>query len=189
MRAATEGFRNSLAQYYEPLVVPCPAEGEGALYQLVFAHALKDGEDIGTQVSFSARHEGDDPIDGIVVKTSDKLFCGTALEEPDPESFFNSEPSNGLCSEGLNTPEHNCYGISMLQGDDPNQGMVFMLFNRGGCIGNVTLEASIQDNNEDVATTSKCLKPIEDACGDGATSSGGIVLSGASAMLSMLGFY
>jgi len=159
-------LRDSLGQYFEPLKVPCPPVNDGAYFRFKYRHSENRDEETGTQVSAAASHEGENPTEGLTTwfVSSGPPSCGEAVEKKDSENFI-GKVENPLCSGNLDDPNKNCDGISFLQFTGAKeQEVLYAVHNDGGCVGNMTIEASIVDNNYEASPPGKCLEPIDDFC-------------------------
>ena len=96
--------------------------------------------------------------------------CNQSPLEKDDSAGYQAQANNDRCETLLRNSSKLCYGTQVM--DNRNKGeheYIFSVFNDGGCVGNMTIEASISDNNFPTVTPGKCLSEIRPLCSAAAT--------------------
>lgn len=161
-----------LGQHFAPLTIPCPPTNDGTVFTFTYHHNINEDEySSATRVSIAVSHEGENPIDGISLwgaygpESFQKSGCDQNPLVKDETEFYQAKADNSECDDHLTSPSKICYGIQSL--DNLNKGeeeAIFSVFNDGGCVGSMTVEASISDLNVPNTVPGKCLKEIQPLC-------------------------
>ena len=164
------------------ITIPCPAVGGGVAYTYSFTPQTIVGNEAYASTMMSAFHDGDDPTDGIDV-WSEAFFrpsrdcSGSDVVNFDPPPF-NATAGNSLCSAPLSSPERLCssFPITFIDYDGESQKITYVVYNYGGCVGNLHLEGAIQDqgliSDPRFLSVGTCVTGIQNACAAGAGGNG-----------------
>eukprot|EP00529_Nitzschia_sp_RCC80_P032364 CAMPEP_0113480888 /NCGR_PEP_ID=MMETSP0014_2-20120614/22113_1 /TAXON_ID=2857 /ORGANISM="Nitzschia sp." /LENGTH=225 /DNA_ID=CAMNT_0000374343 /DNA_START=232 /DNA_END=906 /DNA_ORIENTATION=+ /assembly_acc=CAM_ASM_000159 len=164
------------------VTIPCPAVGGGVAYSYSFTPQTIVGNEAYASTMMSAFHDGDDPVDGIDI-WSEAFFkesrdcSGSDVVNFDPPPY-SATAGNSLCSTPLSSPERLCgsFPITFFDYDGEPQKITYVVYNDGGCVGNLHLEAAIQDqgliSDERFLSVGTCVTGMENACAAGAGGNG-----------------
>jgi len=162
---------DGIVSTFPSLTLPCPAEGNSTVVYMQYVLPRSPGRflpNAASQVSVAVFHDGDDPTDGISMaretQFSDCLELPTTVED----AFSSARTENGLCSVELDSEDKLCDGVSVNDKSGTTKQHAVVIWNDGGCEGNLTVEATIRDLSQDENTdwrSSRCFLALTEVCG------------------------